>query len=446
LGIQGGIDRHDRETRLRFMRIADATGTTLREFWPVVEKELPAILTGFYAHVRSEPKLARLIGSQTDQLKQAQAAHWSRLFSGRFDDSYFDSVRAIGFVHNKVGLEPRWYMGGYAYVMSRLTDLAIRTHRRDPARQSALVAAIQSAAMLDMDLAISVYHEALEDDRRHAILDIAVKLEGEIGDVVKAVTDRAAQLQSTAQAMAATSEDTTRQATTVATASEQTTHSVHTVASATEELSASVAEIGQQVTESTRIIGDAVAEANRSNEQLKGLTSAADKIGEVVKIISSITGQTNLLALNATIEAARAGEAGKGFAVVASEVKALAKETARATEEIAAQIKEIQEATQNSAHSIQGITATIGKVNETAAMIAAAIEEQGAATQEIARSIQQAAQGTQEVSSNIVGVSHAAQQNGAAASQVFASARALNSDGAALTAQMDAFLLEIRRA
>jgi len=247
-----------------------------------------------------------------------------------------------------------------------------------------------------------------EQERRAEMLDLATKFEASVGGVVDSVASAATEMQATAQSMAATSEQTTRQATTVAAASEQATQNVQTVAASAEELSASIREIGQQVTQASAMIQESVRQATMSNEQVQGLASAAEKIGDVVRIISDIAGQTNLLALNATIEAARAGDAGKGFAVVASEVKTLASQTAKATEEIAAQIKAIQEATQTSARSIQGIAETIGKVNETATAIAAAVEEQGAATQEISRNVTQAAQGTQEVSGNIGGVSQAA--------------------------------------
>jgi methyl-accepting chemotaxis protein len=285
-----------------------------------------------------------------------------------------------------------------------------------------------------------------EQERRQAMLDLADKFEAGVGGVVNAVASAATELQSTAETMAATSEETTRQSTAVASASAQATANVQTVASATEELSASISEIGQQVGESAQIASGAVGEANATNTQVRHLAEAAQKIGEVVRLISDIAGQTNLLALNATIEAARAGEAGKGFAVVASEVKALANQTARATEDIATQVKAIQDATQSSAQAIGAITRTIGKVSEIATTIASAVEEQGAATQEIARNVQQAAQGTQEVSGTIESVSGAAQQTGAAATQVLASAQELSKNGEALKSQLAAFLQEVRAA
>jgi len=283
-------------------------------------------------------------------------------------------------------------------------------------------------------------------ERREAMLALATRFESSVGGIVESVSAQAIELQATAQAMTDTSEQTSRRAATVAAASEQATANVQTVASATEQLSASVGEIGQQVTRSSRMVGDAVEQANRGNRQVQGLAAAGQKIGEVVKLIAEIAGQTNLLALNATIEAARAGDAGKGFAVVASEVKALASQTAQATDEIAAQVKAIQDATSSSVQAIQDVAEIIGKVSETTTVIASAVEQQGAATQEIARNVQQAAQGNQEVSSHIAGVSEAAQQTGAAATQVLASAGELSKNGALLKHQVDAFLQEVRAA
>jgi methyl-accepting chemotaxis protein len=285
-----------------------------------------------------------------------------------------------------------------------------------------------------------------EQERRQTMSDLATKFEASVGGIVDGVSSASTELQSTAQSMAATAEETTRQATTVAAASEEATQNVQTVASAAEELSASIREISEQITHMSGQIKEGVRQAAISSDQMLALTAAAAKIGDVVQIISDIASQTNLLALKATIEAARAGDAGKGFAVVATEVKALATQTATATGDIATQIKAMQEATQTSAQSIHGITETINRVNETATSIASAVEEQGAATREISRNVLQAAQGTQEVSGNITGVSQAAQQTGSAAVQVLASASELSRNGEALKAHVAAFLQEVRAA
>ena len=239
----------------------------------------------------------------------------------------------------------------------------------------------------------------------------------EVHEAVAHVLRRSEAMQTSAEGISATADETSRQATIVAAAAEQAAANVQTVAAAAEELFASISEISRQVAQSSQITGEAVGEAQRTNQQVKSLAEAAIRINEVLQLISDIADQTNLLALNATIEAARAGEAGKGFAVVASEVKNLANQTAKATEEISAKVGEIQAATDLSVTAIEGIGSTIGEINGIASAIAAAVEEQGAATQEIARNVEQAAAGTNEVASSITHVTQAAGEAGEAAKQ-----------------------------
>ena len=177
---------------------------------------------------------------------------------------------------------------------------------------------------------------------------------------------------------------------------------------------------------------------------MQDLAEAAQRIGAVVELINSIAGQTNLLALNATIEAARAGDAGRGFAVVASEVKALAEQTAKATDEISQQILAIQAATKQSVDSIQEIGATIASVNEIATAIAAAVEQQGMATAEIARNVQEAARGTQEVSSNIAGVSQAASETDRTATRMLSAANEISQQSDTLRTSVEGFFAAMR--
>ena len=192
--------------------------------------------------------------------------------------------------------------------------------------------------------------------------------------------------------------------------------------------------------------GGAVEQAERTNRHVQGLAEAAQKIGDVVKLISDIAAQTNLLALNATIEAARAGDAGKGFAVVASEVKNLATQTAKATEDISQQIASIQGATGEAVTAIQGIGKAIVDINQVASSIAAAVEEQNASTREIARNVQEASAGTQEVSSNISGVTQAASETGASARQMLDAAKGLSHQTETLRGEVARFLTQIRAA
>jgi methyl-accepting chemotaxis protein len=268
----------------------------------------------------------------------------------------------------------------------------------------------------------------------------------EVDAVVRALAEAASQIQSTAQSMASIAEETTRQAKAVASASEEASTNVQTVASASEELSASIIEISRQVANSSKISSKAVDEAGQTTSEIQGLAEAAQKIGDVVKLINDIAGQTNLLALNATIEAARAGDAGKGFAIVASEVKSLATQTAKATEDIAAQVGAIQSATGGAVKAIGGINTTIGQISEIATTIASAVEEQGAATKEISRNVQQAAAGTSEVSSNIAGVSEAAGEAGQVAGQVLAAAQGVTGQADTLKRHVDSFLVKVRAA
>jgi methyl-accepting chemotaxis protein len=285
-----------------------------------------------------------------------------------------------------------------------------------------------------------------KDEREAAKQRLASNFERSIGGIVQAVAIAAGEVQQLSSSMSSNSADTARQTAAAAAASNRASGNVETVAAATEELTASVTSITQQVARSAEIATRAADEARRTNQVVEGLASGTQKIGEVVTLIQNIASQTNLLALNATIEAARAGEHGRGFAVVASEVKALANQTAKATEEISAQIQNIQSATGDAVNAIQTIGATIAEIDQISGQISTAVDQQGLATREIAGSLQQAATGTRDVNDNITSVSKASDETGAAASKMHQAAAGLSSQSERLKAEVDGFLGSLRTA
>jgi methyl-accepting chemotaxis protein len=446
-------DTTERVARLAFLGIDEDTRSRLHAFQPVLAAALPAILDAFYEHISHDATMARMfVGKDIARARGLQQAHWLNLFSGRFDDEYVQSVRRIGAVHSRIGLEPRWYIGAYAFMFEKVLAVATKATigRLHPTTDGVSLARLQRAltlaVMLDMDLAITTYLEENDTRHRNHLGTIANEFSGSIQGIVNGVAAAASEMHGSAEAMSTIAGETGRQATAVETASEQASMNVQTVAAAAEQLSNSISEIARQITESTRVATQAVQQAECANETMQRLTEGAQRIGEVITLISGIASQTNLLALNATIEAARAGEAGKGFAIVAGEVKALATQTAKATDDIRNQISRIQTSTGDAVGAIQTIGDTIRRVDTITGMVAAAIELQGAATNEIARNVHEAATGTAEVSSNIAGVSKAADKTGTSAAGLLAAAGNLGEQSKSLRNQVQDFLAKIAAA
>ena len=286
----------------------------------------------------------------------------------------------------------------------------------------------------------------LADEARQKMRTLAQEFQTSIGAQVEALVSAAVEMQEDSEGMSTTAELTSSHATTVSAAVGEVSRNVQTVAAATEELSASISEIGRQVTRSAEIASQAVEEADRTNLRVQSLLAAAQKIGDVVKLISDIASQTNLLALNATIEAARAGEAGKGFAVVASEVKSLAAQTGGATEDISKQVAAMQGATGEVVEAIKSIGDTIGAMSEIATSIYSAVKEQSSATQEIASNVSASAAGASQMSDTIGEVAQVAIKAGTAAGRVLALSRQLGTQSETLRSHVDGFLGKIQAA
>ncbi len=447
---------HDISDRLLFLEIDNDTRSHLKEFLPIIDKVLPAIMKEFYDHLRKRPHLASIFGSGAQQEKamahaaEAQIKHWNNLFSGKFDEQYVESVRKIGLTHSRIGLEPQWYIGGYAFILSRAYPLIAHAYssRLNPAaaqeKTSRMLRAVNQAVMLDMDMAISIYIQENKNSYEQKLEKLAGDFEESVKEVVDAVTHSAEEMRTSAHTLTSASVETGQQTATVAAATEEASANMQAVASATEELTYSSREIGGQMEKSSRMAQQGATETSRTNATVDELFRAAQKIGDVVQLIQQVASQTNLLALNATIEAARAGDAGKGFAVVASEVKQLANQTARATEEIATQINGIQSTTTETVAAIQRIGETINEINVVSATIANAVQEQTLAIDEISNNVQQVSQGTIEISSSINMVTQSAKKNGETADHVLNMSTRLSGQAAQLKNEVEKFLTTLR--
>jgi methyl-accepting chemotaxis protein len=440
--------------RLSFHQIDAETVAALREARQMVEAIMPGALDRFYQHLVRFPETASMFGGHAHMMhaKQMQVKHWSVIMSGDFDSTYEASVRRIGEVHNRLGLEPRWYIGGYNVLIADvLKTIASQLrgglfNRKAEDRANRIQRAIVKAAMLDMDLAISVYAEAGRRERHATLTKLAGDFEAAVGGVVDVVASAATDLRNAAQGLQGATAQTSSQAEAATQSSGQATSNVNAVAAAAEELTSSISEISRRVNDSAATAAKAAQGADDAGRTINRLSESAQKIGAIVDLITNIASQTNLLALNATIEAARAGEAGRGFAVVAAEVKDLAEQTAKATAEIASQIDDIQKSTSESVTTIGDVTAVIKSMSEISTAIAAAVEQQNAATGEISRSAQLAYAGTNDVSRNIVEVTKAAAGAGSTSAQVLSAAGDLSHQSELLRSEVAKFLETVRAA
>ena len=447
--------------RLDFIGLDGGALEDLAAARPLLEKHLPEAMRRFYAVLASVPAAAAFFDGQPqmDRARTKQLGHWASIAAGKFDAEYLASSRKVGERHARIGLEPRWYIGGYARIIEHLItgivgDLlapdaaprglfAKKPAGPDAAVVSRAVNAVMKAVLIDMDIAVSVYFQRLteeaaaRDQAAAAKIERAVSLTGEalgslasgdltarieaefdpafqqIKDDTNLVAERleavVGQLHGTAAALRAATDELLDGATHLAERTTRQAAAIEETSAATEQLSATVngnAHSAAAARDSARSMFEAadagsgvIREANAAMERI---TASSERIARIIGLIDDVAFQTNLLALNASVEAARAGEAGKGFAVVAVEVRRLAQSAAEASREVKGLIELSGEDVKDGTRLVDSATSRLEAIHAAARdsdamvqQIAAASSEQAVGIEEISRAVREMDEMTQ---------------------------------------------------
>lgn len=475
------------EHRVQFMGLGPV-GESYRSMSGIIKDALPTALDRLYDRVRAEPETRRFFKDESHitTAHAAQQGHWRAIIEGRTDEEYANSVRTIGRVHARIGLEPRWYIGGYSVILAHLTRAIANRPRKLFANKKAhdrataeAIAELNQRVLLDMDMAISIYLETLAEARNHAQQaqaeaearqaevvkalgkalhgladnDLGTVINGEFPEeyrslqhdfhaatralrtAVRAVADSVESLSAGSSQLAIASEDlatrTERQAANLERTVSEADAIARQVASSADgarQTAQALAEARADVSDTSVIVGDAV-------QAIHAIAESSAEIARFTSLIDEIAFQTNLLALNASVEAARAGDAGRGFSVVAQEVRALAQRSAAASGEIRGLIAT------STAHVSRGVD-LVEKTGSALDRIGSKVVAVDALAGDIAQSAQEQAEALARVRRAMGEMDDITQQNAAMTEEATAAARQLANEAHMLNQQVSRFKLE----
>ncbi len=457
--------------RLKFMGLDDATLSDLEAIRSIIDREMPVGLDRFYDQVRKTPHVLEFFrgDEHINSAKNAQLRHWSAITAGQLDEKYMSKVQTIGLTHARIGLEPQWYIGGYALVLEHLIGAIIsdlwprgltsltsaRGRMVDP------IVAITKAVLLDMDIAISVYLEKERDDVTQSVgegmAQIASKnltyrltqrmpeaytklqsdfnsaldqIEGTMRDVKGGMTE----VKKSTQEILAASDDLARQSGTQAASLEQTAAALQEISTAVSETASATSVVRENVSKAKSDAVHSGEVASKAIDAMGRIESSSKAVSEIISLIQEITFQTNLLALNAGVEAARAGEAGRGFAVVASEVRSLAERSAQAAKEIESLVStansEVAEGVSMVSDTSEALERIISRVSEIDSIVGG-----------IAINTSEQSSGLSEITTAMSHLDEVTQRNAAKAEQFNATSHSLAQESEHIMQLVDGFVV-----